>query len=118
MRGGAFSFSSSFTVDGTCAQVVNAESVYDNLKFVNDPTCGTDPAITDPGFESTGNSLFGAFSIVGGSIARAANDPTNAHSGSGVLQLSVNLTCDDPGFTANVVTPPASGTVNRLFLRA
>ena len=109
MRGGSFTFASSFAVDGLCADVINAEAVYDSLKFVNDPTCGSDPAITDPGFESTGNALFGAFSTVGASIARAANDPANAHSGSGVLQLSVNLTCSGASFVANVVTPSSQG---------
>src|SRR6185295_1167845 len=66
MRGNVFGFSSEYGSSSRgvpCEQVVNGEVVYDNLQVVDDPTCGHDPAIADPGFESTANTVLGAFAF-------------------------------------------------------
>lgn len=89
---------------GACADVVNSESVFDNVQVVNEPSCGTDVNLTDPGFESP-FELLGAVATPGKSIARTLAEPGVAHGGTGVLQLSQITTCSDPSWVANVVTP-------------
>ena len=108
MRGAVYDFSGSIDGSGTCADVVNFETIFDNVKIIDDPSCGTDAAITDPGFESP-LPLIGASSTPGKSIARALNDPTMAHSGSGVLQLGVTVTCFAASLQTNVIVPPSNG---------
>lgn len=121
MRGAMVNLNASVnTGSGTCTDAVNLETVFDNVKIINDPTCGTDTTITDPGFESP-LDLVGASSITGSSLARALSDPTQAHSGNGVLQLTETSTCADPTWTANVITPPSNGAAGpalRFFYRA
>jgi hypothetical protein len=120
MRGGSFQLFAGIDGSGTCADVVNFESVWDNLKIINDPTCGTDTTITDPGFEST-LQLIGARATPGKSLARALSDAAQAHAGTGVLQLSVTQLCDGPSWEANVVVPPSSGANGpalRFFYKA
>jgi len=108
MRGGAFDFSGSIDGSGACADIVNFELILDNVKIVTDATCGTDPSITDPGFESP-LELVGALSTPGKSISRALNDPNQAHTGNGALQLATTFQCQSPSWQANVITPPSSG---------
>jgi hypothetical protein len=108
MRGGVYLFQARMDMGGTCADMPNAEGIVDSLKIINDPSCGTDQSITDPGFESP-LSLIGANSTPGKSISRSLNDPTLAHTGNGVLQLSVTQLCEGPNWQANVVVPPSSG---------
>ena len=120
MRGDTIDFVAALNLFGACAEIVNASSVTDNVKIVNDPTCGTDPAISDPGFESP-NSLIGAFSTPGQSLARTLNDASMAHTGNGVLQLSVMQLCSGATWQANVVVPAASssgGPALSFFYRA
>jgi hypothetical protein len=120
MRGGVFSVSARIESSGTCADTPNFESTFDNLKLINDPSCGTDETITDPGFESS-LTLIGATANQGKSLARTLNDPTNAHGGTGVLQLSVTQLCEGPTWQANVVTPPSAagaGPVLNFFYKA
>lgn len=112
MRGNLAEFSSTFASNGTGT----ATAVYDNLEVVNEPSCGTDPGIANPGFEAVATSLLGAYANAGtilgsasSSAARVTNDPLNAHTGSGVLQLRIDRICDDPAFVADVVVPPAVG---------
>jgi len=108
MRGGVFSFRAAMNLSGTCADQVNAESIIDSLKVINEPSCGTDPAITDPGFESS-LELIGAQSTPGKSLARTLTDPAQAHTGNGVLQMSVMQLCSGASWSANVVVPVATG---------
>jgi hypothetical protein len=110
MRGAVVNLNASLnTGSGTCTDPVNLESVFDNVKIVNEPSCGTDATITDPGFESP-LELVGASSTPGQSLARTLSDPAQAHGGNGVLQLSETSTCNDPTWSANLITPAASGT--------
>src|SRR5262249_30705262 len=37
---------------GTCTDVVNSTAVIDDVSVANDAACGTDPYVTDGGFES------------------------------------------------------------------
>lgn len=108
MRGGVFTFSARLDVSGACADTPNPESIVDSLEIVNEPSCGTDPFIADPGFEST-LDLLGTQAIAGRSIARAINDPSLAHTGDGALQLSVTQLCSSPSWQANVIVPPSGG---------
>ncbi len=108
MRGGVFPFEAALNLSGACADLVNAVSIIDSLKVINEPGCGTDPAIADPGFESS-LELFGAQSTPGQSLARTLTDPLQAHTGNGVLQLSVMQLCNGASWSANVVVPAAAG---------
>jgi hypothetical protein len=121
MRGAVVSLVASInTGSGTCTDAVNLETVFDNVKIINEPTCGTDPTITDPGFESP-LDLVGATSVPGASLARTLADPQQAHSGNGVLQLTETSTCNDPTWQANVITPPSAGAAGpavSFFYRA
>lgn len=108
MRGGVFRFHAGMDISGACAEQVDAESIIDSLKVINEPSCGNDPNITDPGFESS-VELIGAQSTPGRSLARILSDPMEAHSGTGVLQLSVMQLCDGASWSANVVVPAAMG---------
>ena len=98
---------------GTCFLPPSApgDVFIDNLKVVDDPACGTNPAIADPGFEAVGHPLLGA-KLAKGDLAlgaRAVNDPTNAHSGNGVLELSADVGCQLPAFVASVRVPRVAG---------
>lgn len=121
MRGAVATLNASMnTGSGTCTDLVNLETVFDNVKIINEPTCGTDPTITDPGFESP-LELVGATSTPGASLARVLSDPSQAHSGNGVLQLSETSTCNDPMWSANLITPAATGAAGpalSFFYRA
>ena len=121
MRGAVVNLSASVnTGSGACTDPVNLETVFDSVKIVNDASCGTDATITDPGFESP-LELVGATSAPGKSLARTLSDPTQAHGGNGVLQLSETSTCNDPTWSANIITPPASGAAGpalSFFYRA
>ncbi|MBX3161367.1 MAG: hypothetical protein KF773_35725 [Deltaproteobacteria bacterium] len=120
MRGSTLQLRANIESGGLCADVVNFESVFDNLKIVNEPTCGTDSTISDPGFESP-LPLIGAHATPGKSLVRAVNDPAAAHSGSGALQLSVTQLCDGPRWETRVRVPPSSGTSGpalRFFYKA
>lgn len=119
-RGGVFNFNAGMSLDGTCADVINAESIVDNVRVIEEPGCGTDPAISDPGFEA-GLTLLGASAEAGKSFVRALRDPAIAHSGSGALQLSVMQLCSGATWRANVIVPPPApgqGPAVRFFYRA
>lgn len=120
LRGAVFDFHAGMSLSGTCADVVNAESVVDSVQLLDEPSCGTDPAITDPGFEAM-FPLIGSFFDPGKSFVRALSDAASAHSGTGVLQLSVMQLCSQATWQANVIVPPsqgASGPALRFFYRA
>jgi hypothetical protein len=120
MRGGVFTLSARLYGLGPCMGApLNFESTFDNLEVVNDPSCGTDEMTTDLGFESS-LPLVGT-DAENNSVVRVLNDPTNAHSGSGVLQISATQTCQSPSWVANVVTPPSvagAGPVLSFFYKA
>src|SRR5262249_23851123 len=120
LRGAVFDFHAGMSLSGTCADVVNAESIIDSVQLLEEPSCGTDPAITDPGFEAT-FPLIGSSFEAGKSFVRALSDPASAHGGSGVLQLSVMQLCSQAQWQANVIVPPSQGAAGpalRFFYRA
>jgi hypothetical protein len=120
LRGAVFDFRAGMSLSGTCADIVNAESIIDSVQLLDEPSCGTDSAITDPGFEAA-FPLIGSSFETGKSFVRALSDPTSAHSGSGVLQLSVMQLCSQAQWQANVIVPPSQGAAGpalRFFYRA
>ena len=108
-RGGMLAFEAGMNIDGVCAEQANGESIIDSLKVFNDPSCGTNTSITDPGFESS-LALIGATAQPGRSLSRIIVDPALAHAGNGALQLSVTQLCTTTSWVANVVVPPVDGT--------
>ena len=77
----------------------------DNIRFVDEPACGTDASIANPGFEAPG--VISSFRT--GSVAAIA-DPANAHTGNGVLRMSLNESCQTERFRTLVVVPPSAGS--------
>lgn len=109
MRGATVEFRALLNISGTCANIVDATSIIDNVSVVDDPSCGTDAMITDPGFEST-LALIGANSEAGKSLARILIDPQQAYRGMGALQLSVQQLCSGASWQGNFVVPsPVTG---------
>lgn len=103
-----------------CSEVVNASAIFDSVKLVNEPGCGTDPAIADPGFES-GLALIGAEAQAGRSIVRTIEDPGMVNSGTHALQLSVTQLCSQARWTTRVVVPASNasaGPALRFFYKA
>ncbi len=120
LRGGVYNFQARVDLYGTCADIVNAESIVDSLKVVNDPSCGTSAALTDPGFESP-LGVVGATATPGKSIVRILNSAAEAHAGMGALQIQETAVCDQASWTTNVVVPSASGAAGpalSFFYRA
>lgn len=120
MKGSVVTFRAAMDLSGLCADQINATSIIDNVAIINDASCGTDVAITDPGFESS-LALVGATATPGRSLARSLKDPAMAHSGNGSLQLSVTQLCSSPSWQANVVVPEATtgaGPALTFFYRA
>ena len=109
-RGTFISFTGNFSAGGRlCDQVVNGEAVFDNFEIVDEPSCGTDPAIVDPGFESVTTTTLGAYAQ-DSARAQAVSDAANAHSGTGVLEMSSDKSCLFSEFAADVVVPLSAGT--------
>ena len=77
----------------------------DNIRFVDEPACGTDASIANSGFEA--NGVISSFRS--GSTTSIA-DPANAHTGNGVLRMSLNETCQTERFRSLVVVPPPAGS--------
>jgi hypothetical protein len=91
---------------GVCTDVVNTEAVVDDVTVANDPACGTDPQVTDPGFES-GTLPLVVSAIPGKSTAAVVADPT-AHGGQHDLALTVSDACTDAFYVTQVATPPVN----------
>ena len=120
MRGAVVDFSAFVSLAGTCAEQVNATSIIDNVRIVDDASCGTNALIADPSFESS-LQLIGASATPGKSLSRILMDPAQARTGSGVLQLSVTQECDGPTWTGNIVVPEslaAAGPALKFFYKA
>ena len=121
MRGGSYEFQASLTLTASCTNPAPefAESVLDNVRIVDDPSCGT-AAVVDPGFESP-NALVGASWTPGRSAVVATTTSTSAHNGAGVLQLTASQLCADASWQANVVVPEpagAGGPALKFFYKA
>ena len=84
------------------------QSVIDDIAIGEDPSCGSDPGVADPGFESP-RELYGADPPPGGSVAKVY-DPTQAHTGSASLLITNSIVCDDAQYEPLIVVPPPSAT--------
>jgi len=91
-----------------------ADVILDNVSIVDDPACGTNPTITDPGFD-TPYPLIGGYDISQLNLLRTVQDPTLAHSPPGVLVMENDTTTDPHGLQCyapwlwlEVNTPPPS----------
>ena len=103
--------------NGLCADFVFERGVIDSVSLAPEPACGTNPAVTDGGFES-GLSLMGTYEY-GASTARVVVDPA-AHGGTRVLQLGVDQVCDDGYYSTSVVAPaavPGQGPAVKFWYR-
>jgi hypothetical protein len=91
-----------------CTDVVNDDLVIDDVALEADPSCQTDAALADPGFES-GLSVVGTKTITPNfSTAEVVAEGTAAHGGTHDLQLSANAMCSIETFMVPAVTPAAS----------
>jgi hypothetical protein len=89
---------------GTCTDPFGGAAALDTVVLRQEPGCGTDPAIADPGFESGYLPLEHTISATG-SVASIA-DP-GAHSGARMLEMR-ETACNPTGsrFTVYVIVPP------------
>ena len=95
----------------TCDVPMPVDVIVDDLELVNDPQCGTDPYVADPGFES-GYPVIGlsAQGVNGpGGSATLVSDSA-AHGGTHDLQLSVDTACGQASYAIPVEGPPATAT--------
>jgi hypothetical protein len=84
------------------------ESVLDSVQLTDEPSCGTDPAIADPGFEATTpGDPPGAFRSA--SVA-VVSSPELAHSGVGALRVGVPAGTSNTIWRARIVPPDAPAT--------
>ncbi|HEX3762948.1 MAG TPA: hypothetical protein VHW23_29835 [Kofleriaceae bacterium] len=101
MRGEVFPLTALLEgVSGDCTDLTSAQEVLDNVAIENDPACGIDPGIADPGFEAT-SKLLGADAIGTGTAKVVADAAHGGH----VLQLTRGNTCDEASFEIDVATP-------------
>ncbi len=119
MRGGVFTLSAYLDGgSGTCGDPLGDETILDDVVLVDDPRCGTDPAITDAGFESR-LPLLDAFSVPSKGVAQIQN--AVVHSGTAALRLDASVTCYGGTWAANVVAPASQATAGpalTFFYRA
>jgi hypothetical protein len=87
---------------GTCDDYVGFDAVVDEVRIVDEPGCGTDPVVTNPGFEAT-------TALVGSHPANTLiRDASRAHSGEQVLRMSKTTTCTNDFWRTSLLAPPAS----------
>lgn len=97
---------------GLCSDILNYDLSVDDVRLVSDPNCGTAGDLFDPGFESAPTPLLlGYKSSVKWQQVNALDDPTRAHSGSGLLQFVQQTFCNSSAYTNDLWVPESpSGT--------
>lgn len=104
---------------GTCATLDVRDAFIDNITFVSDPVCGTDPYVIDGGFESGLSPAVESpwsFSFEAGrGTAALINNAGQAHSGNGALQLMNRQECSSASASGTVVVPPSDGANGPAF---
>lgn len=105
LRGQALRLTATLDISGVCADVVDIESVFDNIELVDDPSCGTDPGLADPGFES------GLPPMTDTSLVNSAGGPQMDEVNSGLVALRFVQTssCLSSRLQVPVIAPPADG---------
>jgi hypothetical protein len=120
MRGGAYTFRAYLDGgNGTCGDALGFESIFDDVKLVDDPRCAGE-TLVDPGFESQ-LPLLGALSTAGKGTAQVVTGAGIPHAGNAALRLDESVTCYDGTWVAEVVAPPPVGTAGpalAFFYRA
>jgi hypothetical protein len=109
-----FRISASSGTGGPCTDIVNAESIIDSVTIANDPSCGADPWIADPGFES-GYDLLDAYQSGTAGVVSTVRDPTLARTGMGALRLSVGNCNSQAALGLSVITPTTPGGASVAF---
>lgn len=96
---------------GACADASPRTFFMDDLKFVEDPSCGPDPGLVlDGGFERTGVSPWTLTANALGISTAIVNDAAGAKSGSRYLRLRTSRTCKyATGYQYVTVPPPEPG---------
>jgi hypothetical protein len=120
LRGELATLTTSVAAGGTCGNPAGLEAVVDDVALIDDPGCGTDPGIADPGFEST-HLPFGVSYQPGISTAQLTVDPAQAHSGVAALRLAGTVTCGSSVWSTVVVPPSpssAGGGALEFYYRA
>ncbi|HEY5922314.1 MAG TPA: hypothetical protein VIV11_11615 [Kofleriaceae bacterium] len=90
---------------GVCTDAVNVTASVDAVRVQNDPACGTNEAIADPGFESS-YSLLGAAATSGSTVATGLDSVHGGGMGR-VLLMTNGRTCEYGRYTAEVTTRTA-----------
>lgn len=117
MRGGVHWIEAELTVlSGACADPVPRELVLDDLRIVNEPACGANAGVLDPGFESAPMPLMGSTAVPGDGTVATVADPALARSGNGVLEVSITVRCSSVVYDFYVI-PPAPDAVGGPALR-
>lgn len=104
----AFQLSLTGVAGAACTTQLDDELWVDDVKVVNEPACGTAPALLDPGFEAAPH-LHPAQATPPRWDARPTASPM-AHGGSGVLELTNTERCASPVYTFAPLVPPTTGT--------
>jgi hypothetical protein len=121
-----FSLGASLVGDLSCDAPQN-EFVFDDLQFVNDPTCPMTAWIPDGGFEREGpvamweGSPTSLREVNGLDAVGVDANPANAHSGSRSLKLTSNVWCSGESVTLPVAVPTttaAGGPALLFYYRA
>ena len=98
---------------GNCGTAFGGAVTVDSFALGNDPDCGTDPLIADPGFDSDYPPA--SYQATPGGFVRKLYDPTKVHSGRGVLEMGVTSCQPAPSLRIHVVTPDKGTTGGPAF---
>jgi hypothetical protein len=105
MRGMPNAIGASENDSGTCANVLNWDTVFDDVAIVGDAACGSNPDIADPGFESA-SLPFGLRTSPPTGTARI--DTSVVHGGAASLRFGATFTCNSTVSWSALVFPSAS----------
>lgn len=81
----------------------------DDLRLVDDPTCGEAPLVRDPGFEGNVRSRPWVIHI-GGAPTTFTTDAASARSGSGAVSATITACNTSGGVYQSITVPPPSAT--------
>jgi hypothetical protein len=107
LQGGVFTLTAALASGASC---IAGTSIFDDVTVTNDPGCGTDPYVTNAGFESALSRLMNV-STSDGTVSVVA--PQNNH----YLELALTKTCGYANYRTDVVTPPFTAGVTGPAVR-
>ena len=112
-RGHALDLLADMWPGGDCAVAIGWDVVFDDLALVDDPGCGTDPSIADPGFESghvPSGIDYAPYASPGASTVAIATGSAQAHSGNAALRMAATVTGDYVQWTTTLYPPASSAS--------